>query len=128
MRAIKFRQPLFDHAGHFKNWHYWGFAEDDQFDGIATGFYNSTKEALRNSEQFTGQKDKAGTEVYQGDILRQHPDQGTSLLVFWDETDGAWMVKKLDGTKMTDFLWRWAKVTYVVSNITVTRSEHNATT
>jgi len=62
MREIKFRQPIFLN-GKFHKFHYWG--------DIKGGFVGPMKANQgRDSEQYTGLKDKNGKEIYENDIVK----------------------------------------------------------
>lgn len=61
MREIKFRQPRLDNRGNFIDWFYWGLIDD--------GFIAPLRLNI-DSYQFTGLKDKNGTEIYEEDIFR----------------------------------------------------------
>ena len=67
MRAIKFRQPLFNQDGTFNSWHYWGWITEGKFVSPLSMGHN-VKGVL--GLQFTGLNDKNGKEIFDGDIIR----------------------------------------------------------
>ncbi len=67
MREIRYRQAIFIN-GKFSHFHYWGFTKDS-FVSPETDV-SSIEEALKNSDQYTGLRDRRGVEIYEGDIIR----------------------------------------------------------
>jgi hypothetical protein len=66
MRAIKFRQPIFDSKGKWLRFHYWGYLKDAEDD--AKPVFIGPIEG--ESQQFTGLLDRHRNEIYEGDIIR----------------------------------------------------------
>lgn len=62
--------------------------------------------------QFTGLYDRAGKEIYEGDILEHSKEE--NYKVVWND-GGYWWVENKDFG--SDFLWRWAKVSKIIGNI-----------
>lgn len=67
-REIKFRQPIRNIKGEFKEYFYWGFI-DNTF--ITPANQCNGNDTRTESQQFTGLKDNnnKGKEIYEGDVV-----------------------------------------------------------
>lgn len=79
-REIKFRQPIFNLDGTFREWHYWGYMHGDIVNWADFKQYGASKITdPKDSLQYIGKKD-----IYEGDILGELDDPNCFLIV-WDE-------------------------------------------
>jgi hypothetical protein len=90
-REIKFKEYRGD-----GKWHFWGLMDEGKFVGPCSP--NS------KAFQFTGIKDTKGNDIYEGDILKYHLDDGEidHMPVFFE--DGSFMVGKYDKEFLFDDL------------------------
>ena len=93
MREIKFRQRN-KNNGQF---HYWGVVDGDWVDQMKTANYVQPEE----SDQYTGLKDKNGTEIYEGDVLR-FPKLEFNCQVVWSAESGSWDIEFIDKPTWSD--------------------------
>lgn len=67
MREIKYRQPIRDRNGKFIEWFYWGYIDGTW---IQWALQSNSVDTRKESQQFTGMKDKSKKEIYEGDIVQ----------------------------------------------------------
>lgn len=82
---LKFRQPIYNADGTFKEWHYWGFGVgiEDEFVTPHSGYRKAP------SQQFTGMQDAKGEDIYRGDYVKMYSN-GSLYAVVWMDTELCW--------------------------------------
>lgn len=91
MRPIKYKQALTD-FGRFCGWHYWGFI-DGKFVEPSFSSNFGVQAAQKNSQEYTGLKDKNGKEIYESDIVRATANGNRKYQIVWmDGGLGHWWI------------------------------------
>lgn len=94
---IKYRQPLFNQDGTFKEWHYWG--TNLEYGGAVSNIGWMTKQIPlcdpAQSLQSTGMIDKNEQEIFEGDIDEY------GHIVSWHGGAGCWALTDKVGRIMT---------------------------
>jgi uncharacterized phage protein (TIGR01671 family) len=93
MRKIKFR--IYDPIG--KEFRYWGFESEGIFVGIPNNSILNIGYAKEHSQQYTGLNDRAGKEIYEGDIVQfcpnsQNKNQKFIKKIIWHVADSAFKI------------------------------------
>jgi len=89
MRTIKYRQARFL-MNKFHSWHYWGFLQTGVFVGPDSSVRDGVDEAEKNSQSYTGRKDKNGKDIYGGDIVEHYDDYGNIQKTIVSFGEGYW--------------------------------------
>lgn len=69
MNKLKFRQPILNKDGTFKEWFYWGDTEDGW---VEAAIQLNGHDTRRQSQRYTTQTNLDGKDIYEGDWVRMY--------------------------------------------------------